>query len=122
MKRPLCACVTSQINSWSSKPKSRGVSSIVFTLGVCVYNNSVNYENSLFDIAPSKHVARVVVAIKTEALEGSSSLDEFETNVIENVAAVRIFVTKVEKPMAKLSTVQEPDKQLLFELVRAIWR
>jgi hypothetical protein len=97
--------VTSQINSWSGEPKSRGVSSIVFTLGVCVYNYSVNYENSLCGIASSKHVARVV-AIMTEALEGSFSFDEFETSVIENMAAVHIFVTKVAKPMAILSTVQ----------------
>ena len=71
-----------------------------------MYNDSVNYENSLCGIAPSIHVARVVVAIMTEALEGSFSLDEFETSVIENMAAVGIFVTKVPKPMTKLSTAQ----------------
>jgi hypothetical protein len=56
----------------------------------------------------------------TEALEERFLLDKFETNVIEDVTAVPIFVAKVAKP--KLLTVQKLDKQLSFELVRAIWR
>jgi hypothetical protein len=39
-------------------------------------------------MTPSKHVARVVIAIITEAIEQSFLLDEFDTSVIENVAAV----------------------------------
>jgi hypothetical protein len=52
-----------------------------------VSNDSINHENSSCAIIPSKHVAKVVVAIMTEALEESFSLDEFETSVIENVTA-----------------------------------
>jgi hypothetical protein len=37
--------------------------------------------------------------------------------VIENVAAVPVFVAK---PRAKCLTVQKLDKQLLFKLVRAV--
>ena len=44
-------------------------------------------------------------------------LTKFETNVIENVAAVPVFVAK---PRAKCLTVQKLDKQLLFKLVRAM--
>jgi hypothetical protein len=56
----------------------------VFTFGISefVSNDSINHENSSCSITPSKHVARVVVAIMTEALEESFSLDEFETSVI----------------------------------------
>jgi hypothetical protein len=61
---------------------------------------------------------RIVVAIMTEALEESFLLDEFETGVIENVAAVPIFVAK-PCPRGKFLTVQKLDKQLLFELVRS---
>jgi hypothetical protein len=50
----------------------------------------------------SKHVARVVVAIMTEALEESFSLDEFETSVIENVAAVPIFVATSGKAKGEI--------------------
>jgi hypothetical protein len=56
-----------------------------------------NHENSSCGITPSKHVARVVVVIMTEALGESFSafsLDELETSVIENLAAVRVFVAK----------------------------
>jgi hypothetical protein len=42
-------------------------------------DESINHENSSCGITLSKHVARVVVAIMTEALEESFSLDEFET-------------------------------------------
>jgi hypothetical protein len=56
-----------------------------------------NHENSSCGITPSKHVARIVVVIMTEALGENFSLDEFETSVIENV-----------------------DKQLSFKLVRAM--
>jgi hypothetical protein len=76
-----------------------------------------NHENSSCGINPSKHVARVVVVIMTDALGESFSLDEFKTSVIENVAAVPVFVAK---PMAKFLTVQKLDKQLLFKLVRAM--
>jgi hypothetical protein len=62
-----------------------------------------NHENSSCGITPSKHVARVVVVIMTEALLGESFwLDEFETSVIENVAAVSVFMAK---PRAKFLTV-----------------
>jgi hypothetical protein len=44
-------------------------------------------------------------------------LTKFETSVIENVAAVPVFVAK---PRAKFLTVQKLDKQLLFKLVRAM--
>jgi hypothetical protein len=44
-----------------------------------------NHENSSCGINPSKHVARVVVVIMTEALGESFSLDEFKTSVSENV-------------------------------------
>ena len=85
-------------------------------------NDSINHENSSCGITPWKHVGRVVVAIMTEALEERFFLDKFETNVIEDVTAVPIFVAKVAKPRAKLLTVQKLDKQFSFELVRAIWR
>ena len=74
-------------------------------------------ENILCGITPSKYVARVVVVNMTEALGESFWLDEFETSVIENVAAVPVFVAK---PRAKFLTVQKLDKQLLFKLVRAM--
>jgi hypothetical protein len=45
------------------------------------------------------------------------SLDEFETSVIDNVAAVPVFVAK---PMAKFLTVQKLEKQLSFMFVRAM--
>jgi hypothetical protein len=46
-------------------------------------------------INPSKHVvARVVVVIMTEALGKAFRLTKFETSVIENVAAVPVFVAK----------------------------
>ena len=76
-----------------------------------------NHENSSCGITPSKHVARVAVVIMTEALGESFSLDEFETSVIESVAAVPVFVAK---PTAKYMTVQKSDKQLSFKLVRAM--
>jgi hypothetical protein len=38
----------------------------------------------------------------TEALEESFSLDEFETSVIENVAAVPIFVPKSGKAKGEI--------------------
>jgi hypothetical protein len=44
-------------------------------------------------------------------------LTKFETSVIENVAAVPVFVAK---PRAKFVTVQKLDKQLLLKLVRAM--
>lgn len=47
-----------------------------------------NHENIPCGITFSKHVARVIVAVMAEAPEESFSLDEFETSVIENVAAV----------------------------------
>jgi hypothetical protein len=53
----------------------------------------------------------------TEALGESESLTKFETSVIENVAAVPVFVAKQR---AKFLTVQKLDKQLLFKLVRAM--
>jgi hypothetical protein len=46
-----------------------------------------------------------------------AQLKKFETSVIENVAAVPVFVAK---PRAKFFTVQKLDKQLLFKLVRAM--
>ena len=52
-----------------------------------------------------------------EALGESFSLDEFETSVIENVAAVPVFVAK---PRAKFLTMQKLDKQLSFKLVCAM--
>jgi hypothetical protein len=76
-----------------------------------------NHENNSCGITPSKHVANVVVAIMTEVLEESFSLDEVETSVIENVAAVPVFVAKLR---AKFLTIQKLYKQLLFELVRAM--
>ena len=76
-----------------------------------------NHENISCVINPSKHVARVVVVIMTEALGESFSLDEIQTSVIESVAAVPVFVAK---PRAKFLTVQKLDKQLLFNLVRAM--
>ena len=76
-----------------------------------------NHETSSCGITPSKHVARVVVAFMTEAHRESFSLDEFETSVTENVAAVPVFLAK---PGGKFLTVQKLDKQLLFELLRAM--
>jgi hypothetical protein len=38
------------------------------------------------------HVARVFVAIITEAFEESFSFDELETSVIENVGAVPMLI------------------------------
>ena len=76
-----------------------------------------NHENSSCGINPSKHVARVVVVIMTEALGESFSLDEIRNKCDENVAAVPVFVAK---PRAKFLTVQMLDKQLLFKLVRAM--
>ena len=54
---------------------------------------------------------------KRLALGKAFRLTKFETNVIENVAAVPVFVAK---PRAKCLTVQKLDKQLLFKLVRAM--
>ena len=78
-----------------------------------------NKEISSCGINPSKHVARVVVVIMTEALGESFSLDEIRNKCDENVAAVPVFVAK---PRAKFLTVQKLDnhKQLLFKLVRAM--
>jgi hypothetical protein len=71
----------------------------VFTFGVnCVYN----HENSSCGFTPSKYVARVVVVIMTEALGESFWLNEFETGVIENVAAVPCLHGKAK---AKFFTV-----------------
>ena len=70
-------------------------------------NDSINHENSSCGITPSIHVARVFVATITEAFEESFSFDEFETSVIENVAADPIFVGKVAKPRAKFLTRQK---------------
>ena len=53
----------------------------------------------------------------TEELGESFSLDEFETIVIENVAAVPVFVAK---PRANFLTVQKLDKHLLFKFVCAM--
>ena len=50
-----------------------------------VFTFMSNHENSSCGITPSKHVARVLVVIMTEALEERFSLDEFETSVIESV-------------------------------------
>ena len=48
----------------------------------------------------------------------SGHVPQFETSVIENVATVPVFLAK---PRAKLLIVQKLDnKQLLFELVRAM--
>jgi hypothetical protein len=44
-------------------------------------------------------------------------LTKFETSVIDNVAAVSVFVAK---PRVKFLTVQKLDKQLLFKLMRAM--
>ena len=46
-------------------------------------------------------------------------LTKLETSVIENVAAVPVFVAK-PRARAKFLTVQKLDKQLLFKLVRAM--
>jgi hypothetical protein len=53
-----------------------------------------NHENSSCGINPSKHVARVVVVIITEALGEVFRLKKFETSVIENAVAVPVFVAK----------------------------
>jgi hypothetical protein len=59
-----------------------------------------------------------VHAKKSCCLEESFSLDKVQTNVIENVAAVPVFVAK---PRAKFFTLRKLEKQLLqFEHVRAM--
>ena len=55
-------------------------------------NDSINHENSSCGITPPIHVARVFVAIITEAFEESFSFDELETSVIENVGAVPMLI------------------------------
>ena len=48
------------------------------------------------------------------------TLEEFETSVIENVAAVRGKAKGEICDRAKFMTVQKLDKQLSFKLVRAM--
>lgn len=53
---------------------------------LCKCNNVFNYENAVY--LTSKRIARVVIAVVAESIEGSFSVDEFELNVLENAAAI----------------------------------
>ena len=66
---------------------------------------------------PRNTLPELLLSLWQKRLGKAFRLTKFETSVIENVAAVPVFVAK---PRAKCLTVQKLDKQLLFKLVRAV--